>query len=536
MTHSCGGASAPLLLCLVRGLVGSPRQTQMQGVKLLRKSFRRYICLSFVLLLLAACLPWPAFAVDPVSAGVMANAFAQAIAAYGASNGVAMTFDVASSDGIGESVHELWKQFRDGTQSADDYATLAAALFPELYYKAATVVAGASDVYTVGYNISSTYAEEFDNFYNWLLSGPAEMVQVDNQYYQFSQAQIGSSADPIRVLSFNTLSDYELPFGDPGWTWTQTYDAASTAWVYDYGSYTRTYRFSAYTPNDVPVYAFLYYENSSILSGAVTSDSNNRFYITNKFSSDSTASGNTYRQWSTYNDGLSYYQGTTGIPNPEGTSPSVSIQWAVFPSWQAAYSYVSGQIADPTASESVGVKAYSNTGVASFPDTTDPNYDATHRAKQIPVSEPWDDALYGDGSGTLTDAQSEAIADAVGDTLVGDKSITLAGTDEVTDDPGTDDPPSTDPDDYAVPGLAEIFPFCIPFDIYNFLSALAAEPVAPHFTCTLQFPQAIGGARTIDLDFDNPTFNQLAQLLRLLELLAFIVGLALLTRSMFIRG
>lgn len=84
----------------------------------------------------------------------------------------------------------------------------------------------------------------------------------------------------------------------------------------------------------------------------------------------------------------------------------------------------------------------------------------------------------------------------------------------------------------GVSGLDEIFPFCIPFDIYHFFEALAADPVAPSF----EIPFVIEGVVDYTFEIDLEPFDQVAQVLRLVELLAFCVGLAFVTRSMFIRG
>lgn len=84
----------------------------------------------------------------------------------------------------------------------------------------------------------------------------------------------------------------------------------------------------------------------------------------------------------------------------------------------------------------------------------------------------------------------------------------------------------------GVSGLDEIFPFCIPFDIYHFFEALAADPVAPSF----EIPFVIEGVVDYTFEIDLEPFDQVAQILRLVELLAFCVGLAFVTRSMFIRG
>ena len=70
--------------------------------------------------------------------------------------------------------------------------------------------------------------------------------------------------------------------------------------------------------------------------------------------------------------------------------------------------------------------------------------------------------------------------------------------------------------------LKGLFPFCIPFDIYNMLKALDASPTAPH----VQIPfviQSIGFSYTLDLDFS--AFDPVAAIMRQMELICY--GLAL---------
>ena len=86
--------------------------------------------------------------------------------------------------------------------------------------------------------------------------------------------------------------------------------------------------------------------------------------------------------------------------------------------------------------------------------------------------------------------------------------------------------------EYAVPGLETIFPFCIPFDIYVFCSALNADPVAPSFEWRMQYAP-LGLDYTFEIDLS--AFDGVAQVLRTMELLAFCVGLAFWTRHL-IRG
>lgn len=70
--------------------------------------------------------------------------------------------------------------------------------------------------------------------------------------------------------------------------------------------------------------------------------------------------------------------------------------------------------------------------------------------------------------------------------------------------------------------LRGLFPFCIPFDIYNMLKALDASPTAPH----VQLPfviESIGFSYMIDLDF--AAFDPVAAIMRQMELICY--GLAL---------
>lgn len=124
-------------------------------------------------------------------------------------------------------------------------------------------------------------------------------------------------------------------------------------------------------------------------------------------------------------------------------------------------------------------------------------------------------------------------------------------------DPGTDpnpDPkPSTTPELSPTPDpeeeikgysvdLTKVFPFCIPFDLIDLIDALDAEPVAPVFEfpidLTLQNPWT--GAKVIDyhktfvLDFAD--FEEVVKLLRVMQVLLFLIGLMLITRSHMIKG
>ena len=101
--------------------------------------------------------------------------------------------------------------------------------------------------------------------------------------------------------------------------------------------------------------------------------------------------------------------------------------------------------------------------------------------------------------------------------------VTEPDTDTSTD---TWDPPS-DPAAFAL-DLSNYFPFCIPFDLFDFLSCLNADPVAPLIQWEIALPD--GGSYPLELDLSP--FDSVAKLLRRLQLLLFIVALGIKTRDL----
>lgn len=88
-------------------------------------------------------------------------------------------------------------------------------------------------------------------------------------------------------------------------------------------------------------------------------------------------------------------------------------------------------------------------------------------------------------------------------------------------------------DDYTFYGLENVFPFCIPFDLIDLIGVLAAEPRAPSFEWVI--PLSAIGADDYYITIDLSVFDNIAKIVRTMELLAGCVGLALLTRNI-IRG
>ncbi len=138
------------------------------------------------------------------------------------------------------------------------------------------------------------------------------------------------------------------------------------------------------------------------------------------------------------------------------------------------------------------------------------------------------------------------LADVLTDVLNGTKAITDA-LEDADIYPTTKDPDavvdaqakveaSTKPiDQYRLP-LADLFPFCLPFDAANFLACLQASPQAPEFTWKFPVGYQNGVIVYKDYTVSLKSLDKVAFWIRRFELLAFIVGLIVQTRDKFIRG
>lgn len=85
--------------------------------------------------------------------------------------------------------------------------------------------------------------------------------------------------------------------------------------------------------------------------------------------------------------------------------------------------------------------------------------------------------------------------------------------------------------DYTL-DFRKLFPFCIPFDIYKAVKILDASPTAPVVHYKFYFSKS----KTYNIDLNLNKFNAVAAILRRMECLLFIVGLATATRRIYLRG
>lgn len=143
----------------------------------------------------------------------------------------------------------------------------------------------------------------------------------------------------------------------------------------------------------------------------------------------------------------------------------------------------------------------------------------------------------------VSNVYDNAVSNYYNDTSYIDQSqyitnITNVYEQAIADNPAVDNPAIPDSpalgsiNDYKAVGLSDVFPFCIPFDMYDLMTLLAAEPKAISFDYTFYMGEEIGEyTYTVDLS----VFDPVARVLRTMELMLYMFGLMLVTRSL-IRG
>lgn len=99
--------------------------------------------------------------------------------------------------------------------------------------------------------------------------------------------------------------------------------------------------------------------------------------------------------------------------------------------------------------------------------------------------------------------------------------------DQKTEDEVIEEVTPTEASKYKTLGLEKVFPFSIPVDIVLFFKMFESDPVTPVFPFVLKVPGIIDYSQDIGLDM----FDGVATITRNMELLAFILGLILLTRG-----
>lgn len=81
--------------------------------------------------------------------------------------------------------------------------------------------------------------------------------------------------------------------------------------------------------------------------------------------------------------------------------------------------------------------------------------------------------------------------------------------------------------------ITDKFPFSLPFDVYHLFNIFSAEPHAPHFVVPLT-SEKYGISQNIDIDMSQ--YDWIAEIVRWLIYIIFLVGLALKTNQLIGRG
>ena len=157
------------------------------------------------------------------------------------------------------------------------------------------------------------------------------------------------------------------------------------------------------------------------------------------------------------------------------------------------------------------------------------------KAGDVPID--W--AGFGDVAGTLEGIRTGVLD--IADVMAGSKvwaydttrdTVIDSDKDLDNDIPIADVIPGANVSDYTITGLQDVFPFCIPFDLIDFLNVLDAEPEAPRFQWDFEY--AKGKVYKFDLDLSR--FETVAAAFRTFELLGFCLALILITRDKMIKG
>lgn len=372
-------------------------------------TLRKILCICVMASVLVMIIPVSSLAIEPVSGSIIANAFAQAITGYGAAQGVSMMFDVSDTSQIGESIHELWKQYKSSFNESDNYLDLAATLYPSLFQKITT----AGKAY-LGIRLTAQYVSELDGFWNWILSGPAEMTKVDNQYYKWTIDQEGQ-VEPINIANPSYIEINGIPVYQGSYIFNNTSGNVKTLFSGN------CYYVAYYQTNNNVLTVYPFDSNQFTYTVSTYSLSNNQLINSTTTSSDSSASGWYYGRYQTGADSSSDYQfyGDTNAP------PLWNLIGSYDPLTSIVYDSAKIDIA-PYIGDTTPQDVY-------IPDNEDVNY--VPLPADIPLDIPWDDSLFGDGTGTLSDAQVINAVSSLDSTIEQLNSLLLAGDNAITANP-----------------------------------------------------------------------------------------------------
>ena len=110
-----------------------------------------------------------------------------------------------------------------------------------------------------------------------------------------------------------------------------------------------------------------------------------------------------------------------------------------------------------------------------------------------------------------------------------------------TDTPDQPESPEDEVKPYTA-DLTKVFPFCIPFDLIHLFKVLDAEPEAPVFKIPIELKvdNPFNGKSIVDYEdtmvINLSDYEQPVKVIRIFEVIFFLIGLMLITRSHMIKG
>lgn len=144
----------------------------------------------------------------------------------------------------------------------------------------------------------------------------------------------------------------------------------------------------------------------------------------------------------------------------------------------------------------------------------------------IPVDGAIPTDLTGVKVGDLAIPYTDAVPNV--DTVDVVKDVTLP--DKIPTKEKTKTKPKKRTGEFTLSGLQEVFPFCVPWDLKALGSTLVADAKAPKFTVKLPSGMNKKGVVYTEVVVDLKQFDDVAKILRVMELLLFCIGLVFVTR------
>lgn len=170
--------------------------------------------------------------------------------------------------------------------------------------------------------------------------------------------------------------------------------------------------------------------------------------------------------------------------------------------------------------------------VEEFPDPNNP-FDDPDLDKKIPwlpiriPSKNYDDTVINQTQQESWTGESEVEFEFDYGDSSGDGSGNTGTDSGSTGNTGSSWKPPSNHSQFKLVDLSKFFPFCIPFDLFDFFKLLNADPVAPSFSWEIQ---DLSG-QTYGLIVDLSQWDSVAQLFRRLQLFLFVCGLAAASRK-----